>query len=62
MGKVTVKVTAGPGNPIYTGELFIGARFTSRAEVETADPKPEMKNDKPKSEIDSENSQPDKGL
>lgn len=61
MSKVILKEMAGPDNPIYTGELFIGARLTSRAEVKTADPKPEMKNDKPKSEIDSENSQPDKG-
>jgi hypothetical protein len=62
MAKVIYKGTAGKGNPIYTGELIIGARLTSRAEVEPADQKPEMKNDAPESEIGSENSKPDKGV
>jgi hypothetical protein len=61
MSKVILKEMAGPDNPIYTGELFIGARLISRAEVKTADPNPEMKNDKSNSETGSEDSKFEKG-
>ncbi len=31
MGKVVVQPEASPDDSIYSGELFIGARFTTRA-------------------------------
>ena len=31
MGKVIVRPEASPDDSIYSGELFIGARFTTRA-------------------------------
>lgn len=45
MAKVIYKGPAKPDNPIYTGELFIGARITGPAETRTVDKNPEVQND-----------------
>jgi hypothetical protein len=45
MGKVTVYPMAGPGHPIYTGELFIGTRITGQA------PHPKNEREAPKKKV-----------
>jgi hypothetical protein len=45
---------AGPGHPIYTGELMVGARLGAPAGVSLGDQKQEIQNDKSNSETGSE--------
>ena len=54
MGKVIYKGMAGPGHPIYTGELMVGARLGAPAGVSLGDQKQEIQNDKSNSETGSE--------
>jgi hypothetical protein len=60
VAKVIYKGTAGPGHPIYTGELMVGARLTIPAKVSPPDQKAEVRNDTSNSEIGSEDSKPEK--
>jgi hypothetical protein len=45
MGKVIYKGMAGPGHPIYKGELMVGARLTEPPKAADAKDKKKLKNE-----------------